>query len=134
MDDQTKALLARLRELEAKATQGPWETEWHYADGGGSCGIGPRCDSEDDDGEEQAERDARLIAETRNALPAIIRSLEELEELRERLGDAEDVVAAAREAKYSIADDEAITKAAAVMGAVMWYGEKHLGWKPEASE
>jgi hypothetical protein len=89
----------RLRELEAKATPGPWELRRDDDEGGYityDIGVGGLTiarvpeDTRDDDEIKMAAHDARLVADMRNALPAL---LDELESLRFRLSIAESLLA-----------------------------------------
>lgn len=82
---QPVTTFARLRELEAKASPGPWEIS------GQSITTEERCiaNIEDDGGyeapAEEREVNAALIAESRNALPALLDSHAELVADRDRL-------------------------------------------------
>lgn len=72
-------LLERLKKLEANASPGPWE-HTHIYDGHDIIGFGPQLSYEDTEryhASVERYEDAALIVETRNALPKIIKQLEE---------------------------------------------------------
>lgn len=86
----TTEQIQKLRELEKAASPGPWKSEYPWcSDENQWAGIGPIHTQPDDEDEldpdseagKQASADMELIAESRNALPAL---LNEIERIRER--------------------------------------------------
>lgn len=92
----TQETLNRLKELEAKATPGPWEpfTEyWCNPQGPDTrTGCGPIHQCYEYPGgigqSPEAEADAAFIAESRNALPALLAEIERLRAVEAKLKEA----------------------------------------------
>jgi hypothetical protein len=98
--------LVELRELHAKATEGPWHATNHFADDSTPCNCayilsdgyaGSICQISFDNGRniadggndspprEEAAANGKLIAAAKNALPAIFAALDEAARLHERV-------------------------------------------------
>ena len=105
MSKETGVDIAKLRELEAKATKGPWKLGEYDETGGYDCKTGsidigpavldgwdygqPHCEEIPTDGLERMQSDASLIAAMRNALPDL---LHEVERLRLRIAKADRII------------------------------------------